>query len=199
MRLRTTSHAFRIGVHLLCDHPYQLPSHDPCLCRSDSKLTRLVAEALGGRCKTAIIATVAPGSMNAQESASTLKYAERAKSALNTTQLSKTQVLEAKLTRLAQLYKELQTDMQNEREMFEQERQFMTRTHNQHLEMLRKQRREEVTANLRLLFVSLVLRLPLVVRFNVSWTNVTRCYAKNWMPSRACNGRMRHTFARPGN
>jgi hypothetical protein len=110
-------------------------------------LTRLVAEALGGRCKTAIIATVAPGSMNAQESASTLKYAERAKSALNTTQLSKTQVLEAKLTRLAQLYKELQGDMQNERDMFEQERQFMTRTHNQHMEMLRKQRREEVSLN----------------------------------------------------
>lgn len=42
-------------------------------------------------CQTAIIATVAPGPNNAQESASTLKYAERAKSALNATQLSKTQ------------------------------------------------------------------------------------------------------------
>ena len=53
-------------------------------------------------------------------------------------------MLEAKLTRLAQLYKELQIDVQSEREQFEQERQMVQKTHLQHIEMLRRQRREEV-------------------------------------------------------
>ncbi len=54
------------------------------------------------------------------------------------------QVLEAKLTRLAQLYKELQVDMQAEREQAEQERRMLQKTHSQHIEMLRRQRRDEV-------------------------------------------------------
>ncbi len=42
--------------------------------------------------QTAIIATVAPGTLNGVESHQTLKYAERARSALNATQMSKSQV-----------------------------------------------------------------------------------------------------------
>lgn len=48
------------------------------------------------------------------------------------------------MTRLAQLYKELQMDVQTEREAFEQERQLVQKTHSQHIEMLRRQRRDEV-------------------------------------------------------
>lgn len=44
----------------------------------DSKLTRLLQEALGGHSKTCIIATVSPSALCAEETLSTLKYAEKA-------------------------------------------------------------------------------------------------------------------------
>lgn len=113
---------------------------------SDSKLTRLTAEALGGRCKTAIIATVAPGAMCSVESASTLKYAERARSALNSTQLSKTQVLEAKLGRLTQLYKELQLEFLQEREYMESEKQDLIQSHALEVRQIRSRHQREVQA-----------------------------------------------------
>ena len=45
---------------------------------SDSKLTRILQEALGGRCKTVIIATISPSVINLQESLQTLHYAQTA-------------------------------------------------------------------------------------------------------------------------
>lgn len=53
----------------------------------DSKLTRLLSEALGGVCKTSFIACVSPCSSSTTETVSTLKYAERAMEALNISQL----------------------------------------------------------------------------------------------------------------
>jgi hypothetical protein len=44
----------------------------------DSKLTRLLQESLGGRCKTCIIATVSPSILCVEESMQTLKYAQQA-------------------------------------------------------------------------------------------------------------------------
>jgi kinesin family protein 11 len=44
----------------------------------DSKLTRLLSQALGGECRTCIIATVSPSALCAEESMSTLLYADRA-------------------------------------------------------------------------------------------------------------------------
>ena len=44
----------------------------------DSKLTRLLQEALGGRCKTLIIATLSPSILSIEESLSTMSYAEQA-------------------------------------------------------------------------------------------------------------------------
>ena len=51
-----------------------------CVCRPyrDSKLTRLLQESLGGRCKTCIIATVSPSTLCADETQQTLNYAQRA-------------------------------------------------------------------------------------------------------------------------
>ena len=49
----------------------------------ESKLTRLLQESLGGRTKTSIIATVSPGSVNLEETLSTLDYAHRAKNVTN--------------------------------------------------------------------------------------------------------------------
>lgn len=44
----------------------------------DSKLTRLLQESLGGRCKTVIIATVSPSVLAVEETISTLNYAQAA-------------------------------------------------------------------------------------------------------------------------
>ena len=44
----------------------------------DSKLTRLLEEALGGRCKTCIIATLSPSASSVEATLSTLSYAQRA-------------------------------------------------------------------------------------------------------------------------
>lgn len=53
----------------------------------DSKLTRLLSEALGGVCKTTFIACVSPCISSFTETQSTLRYAERAMEALNISQL----------------------------------------------------------------------------------------------------------------
>jgi kinesin family member 11 len=53
----------------------------------DSKLTRLLSEALGGVCKTSFIACVSPSDSSRVETASTLRYAQRAMEALNIDQL----------------------------------------------------------------------------------------------------------------
>ncbi|XP_078317515.1 kinesin-like protein KIF19 isoform X2 [Crassostrea virginica] len=45
----------------------------------DSKLTRLLKEALGGNCKTVMIAHISPASIHFEESRNTLVYADRAK------------------------------------------------------------------------------------------------------------------------
>jgi len=45
----------------------------------DSKLTRLLKDALGGNCKTVMIAHISPASLHFEESRNTLVYADRAK------------------------------------------------------------------------------------------------------------------------
>lgn len=50
---------------------------------SESKLTRLLQDSLGGRTKTCIIATVSPALINLEETISTLDYAHRAKNIMN--------------------------------------------------------------------------------------------------------------------
>ena len=49
----------------------------------DSKLTRLLQESLGGRCKTCVIATVSPSIMSVDETLSTLQYAQAAVGIVN--------------------------------------------------------------------------------------------------------------------
>lgn len=78
------------------------------------------------------------------ESSSTLKYAERARSALNSTQLSKTQVLEAKLGRLSQLYKELQSEFQQERDAMEKEKTATRLAHAQEVRVMQSRHDQQV-------------------------------------------------------
>ena len=49
----------------------------------DSKLTRILQESLGGRCKTVIIATLSPSVTAIEESISTLNYAQSANGIMN--------------------------------------------------------------------------------------------------------------------
>ena len=49
----------------------------------DSKLTRILSQALGGNSLTAIISTISPASMNYYQTLSTLRFATRAKTVKN--------------------------------------------------------------------------------------------------------------------
>ena len=49
----------------------------------DSKLTRLLQDSLGGNTKTVMIAALSPADYNYEETLSTLRYADRAKSIKN--------------------------------------------------------------------------------------------------------------------
>lgn len=49
----------------------------------ESKLTRLLSDALGGNCRTLLIACVSPADLHADESLNTLRYAERTRNITN--------------------------------------------------------------------------------------------------------------------
>lgn len=49
----------------------------------DSKLTRILRDALGGNCRTILIACVSPADIHVEESINTLRYAERTRSITN--------------------------------------------------------------------------------------------------------------------
>ena len=49
----------------------------------DSKLTRILKEALGGNCKTVMIAHVSPASSSYEETRNTMVYADRSKKIKN--------------------------------------------------------------------------------------------------------------------
>merc|ERR1719472_24866 len=54
----------------------------------DSKLTRLLQNALGGSSKTVMICAISPASSNYEETLSTLRYADRAKRIKNAAQIN---------------------------------------------------------------------------------------------------------------
>ena len=85
------------GVHSAAHVPYR-----------DSKLTRLLRDALGGRSKTCVVATVSPSALCAEETGSTLEYALRAKRIRNRPEVC------AKVTKTA-LVKDLQSQLERAR------------------------------------------------------------------------------------
>eukprot|EP00126_Sphaerothecum_destruens_P010451 Sdes_comp20746_c0_seq1m16635 len=70
----------------------------------DSKLTRLLQDSLGGNMKTVMIACISPASSNADETLSTLRYANRAKNIQNKPK----QNMDAKDALIAQYLKEIE-------------------------------------------------------------------------------------------
>jgi kinesin family protein 3/17 len=68
----------------------------------DSKLTRLLQDSLGGNSFTVMICNVSPAEMNAEETTSSLRFAERAKKVENTATVNR----DPKSARLAELLQE---------------------------------------------------------------------------------------------
>jgi hypothetical protein len=54
----------------------------------NSKLTRILEDSLGGNCKTTMMAMISPAQESYNESHSTLKFAERAKTIKNTARIN---------------------------------------------------------------------------------------------------------------
>lgn len=80
---RNSSGAQRVTTKFFfCEYYFVL-----CGCRyvnyRDSKLTRLLREVLGGRCRAAMVAHVAPGANARDTTRSTLHYAQRAAAITN--------------------------------------------------------------------------------------------------------------------
>ena len=82
----------------------------------DSKLTRLLRDALGGRSKTCIIATVAPTLQHLDETLSTLDYAHRAKNIRNKPELNQKMTKAAHIKELTQEIERLKNELDAMRE-----------------------------------------------------------------------------------
>lgn len=102
----------------------------------DSKLTRLLAAALGGNAKTLMITCVSPASGNLAESQGTLKFATRAKKIVNT--VSKNETAESKS--MAEKHK---------REIEKLKEQLMNNTANEEKEIELKEKAAGATKNVR--------------------------------------------------
>ncbi|KAI4489205.1 hypothetical protein M0804_004703 [Polistes exclamans] len=76
----------------------------------DSKLTRLLKEALGGNCRTVMIAHVSPASIHRDESKNTLNYADRANKISNKVERN---VLDVSYLHVAQ-YRDIISDLKSE-------------------------------------------------------------------------------------
>ena len=87
----------------------------------DSKLTRLLSEALGGVCRTSFIACISPSLKFATESASTLRYAERAMEALNISQLPRWKQDEIVIDGLTRRVQALMLDLETQSKIHKEE------------------------------------------------------------------------------
>ena len=72
-----------VNVWHCCENPQSHPFSHCQFYASDSKLTRVLQEALGGRCKTVIVATLSPSITAVEETLSTLNYAHSANGIFN--------------------------------------------------------------------------------------------------------------------
>lgn len=89
----------------------------------DSKLTRLLSEALGGVCKTSFIACISPCGTSGTETSSTLRYAERAMEALNISQLPRWKQDEIMIDGLTRRVQQLMDDLTSQDKMHREEMQ----------------------------------------------------------------------------
>jgi len=78
---------------------------------SESKLTRLLQDSLGGRTKTCIIATISPSKGSLEETLSTLDYAYRAKNIRNRPEVNQCVTKKALIQQYATEIDRLKSDL----------------------------------------------------------------------------------------
>ncbi|KAI8377144.1 kinesin motor domain-containing protein [Choanephora cucurbitarum] len=93
-------------INCLVDQTQHIPYRE-------SKLTRLLKDSLGGRTKTCIIATVAPGQQSQEEIRSTLDYASHAKGICNRPESNMPLSREVHLASLTETIRQLQDELRN--------------------------------------------------------------------------------------
>jgi kinesin family protein 11 len=103
---------FLIGERFLLEVPSSLIA----LSYSESKLTRLLQDSLGGHTKTCIIATISPARSNMEETLSTLDYAIRAKSIRNKPEMNQRMTRNALLKEYVAEIERLKADVLAARE-----------------------------------------------------------------------------------
>jgi hypothetical protein len=96
-------------INKLSDGGGKLRGHIPY---RDSKLTRILQPALGGNAKTAIICTIAPEEVHADETRGTLQFASRAKRVTNCAQVNEIMTDAALLKRQKREIEELRKKLQ---------------------------------------------------------------------------------------
>ncbi|XP_050360682.1 kinesin-like protein KLP2 isoform X2 [Nymphalis io] len=93
-----------------------LVERHPHIPYRESKLTRILQEALGGRTKTSIIATISPGHKDIEETTSTLEYTYRAKNIQNKPEVNQKMTKKVVLQDYAEEIHRLERDLQAARE-----------------------------------------------------------------------------------
>jgi Kinesin motor domain len=116
----------------------------------DSKLTRILQESLGGRCKTCLIATVSPSVSAIEESISTLNYAQAANGIVNKPMISSLMATEASSGVMAALknssgeagaiehWHEMEVRLQYMQSQVEEAQQALARKHLQQQELMER-------------------------------------------------------------
>lgn len=98
-------------ISSLCDQAKSKSSRNHHIPYRDSVLTSLLMNALGGNSKTVMLATISPDAENYEQTLSTLKYADRAKSIKNKAEVNRAEtnkILADMINEKERLLKELQ-------------------------------------------------------------------------------------------
>ena len=124
----------------------------------DSKLTRILQESLGGRCKTCLIATISPSVTAIEESMSTLNYAQAANGIINkpkTTSLMSVGGLDNRSPRgegaagnAVEHWHEMECRLEYMQSQVDEAQQALARKHIQHQEFLERAEKAELAQEL---------------------------------------------------
>ena len=101
-------------INALADEEHQKAGHEKHVGYRESKLTRLLQDALGGNSQTLFLACVSPAEVNLSETLSTLRYANRARNIQNKP-VKNTDPMQEELRRLHAYTKVLRIECVKER------------------------------------------------------------------------------------
>jgi hypothetical protein len=124
-----------------------LAGGEPRVPYRDSKLSRVLAHALGGQCKTVLVATVSPDSALPEDTLATLQFARRAMDALNLSQLPRTEQLEIALARAREQAGFLKEELARREEFHDREMQLVREERGRALADVEREKRELMHAH----------------------------------------------------